>query len=98
MTQTQALGKIGYGATVRLTSTGNSGFNLIRGSVAGRVKDSDLYLVLFDRSIVRNNGFYRNLIDLTYGHPNRNLELEWGKYNGYWNEFIVPKNDLELIV
>lgn len=97
MTQTQILGNLGYGKSVKLKEDKPNYYNTLTGTIIGKVKDCDLYLILFDRSILANNGYYKSLINLSLGSPNRNLELAWGKYNGYWNEFIVPLANLELV-
>ena len=55
--------------------------------VRGKVKGLDCYVVLFPASC--SDSTLSN-ITIRFGFPNRHLELEWGKFSGYKNEYILP--------
>ena len=55
--------------------------------VRGKIKDIDCYIILFpasfgDSAIINYN--------IRFGLPNRHLDLAWGKFSGYTNEYVVP--------
>lgn len=91
---------------IRNTKSGMYGADIIA-IIYGKIKDSDAYVILVNNKEFHETGIdmecalsYRtreqNILLGKYGYPNRNLELEWGAFNGYLGEYIVPRNDLEL--
>lgn len=50
--------------------------------IRGKLKEVDCYVVLSARGD-------RDLI-ARFGVPNRNLELDWGNWRGFPNEFVIP--------
>lgn len=100
MTQTLTPGNFGYGNKVKYTvNLSNRPWDAkeITGSISGKVKDSNLYTVIFDRSIFASHDRIRKYIEMTFGVPNRHLPLQWGKYYGYYNECIIPAEHLTLV-
>lgn len=61
------------------------------GSVFGKIKDKDAYVVSL-RGLDLNN---RLAVRTKFGYPNRHLKLEWGSYAGTSEEFIIGIDDLE---
>jgi len=100
MTQTLTPGNFGYGNKVKyVAKMGSSHWDTVEvtGSIAGRVADSDLYTVIFDRTIFARHDRIRKYMEMTFGIPNRHLPLQWGKYYGYYNECILPAEHLTLV-
>ena len=56
--------------------------------IRGKVKGCDLYVVSAPSTYRIEN------LAKVYGSPNRHLELEWGRFSGQKNEFIIPAGDL----
>jgi len=100
MTQTPTPGNFGYGNKVKyIVRFGGNSWDTVEvsGSISGRVRDSDLYTVIFDRSLLAGHDRIRKFMEMTFGIPNRHLPLQWGKYYGYYNECIIPAEHLILV-
>lgn len=73
--------KFNFGEEVEITDCKHTG------RVRGRIKDTECYVVLFPASLGGNTLINYNI---RFGLPNRHLELAWGKFSGYPNEYIIP--------
>ena len=61
--------------------------------IGGKIKNADAYVI----NIIHNGESdfeYLRLLKKRYGYPIRQIELEWGKFTGNANEFIIPQFEL----
>ena len=63
--------------------------------IIGKIKDADAYVI--NALSVSFNSLVLVELKNRYGYPIRHIALEWGKFNGYVTEFVVPGCDLEKI-
>lgn len=72
--------------------TWNSGD--LQAMVVGKVDGADAYVILISGMLESEEKYLRN----RYGYPIRQLKLEWGKFFGTPNEFIVSKDDIINVI
>jgi hypothetical protein len=75
---------------------------ILKAKVIGKVKGANAYVVnIFGPDIYYPAERYDQRYDIMlslkkkYGYPIRQIELEWGKFSGIANEFIIPKHELK---
>lgn len=73
---------------------GDGAISSISGIIIGKIKDIDAYVVSAKFNIFEKLGYKRERNRC--GYPNRNLPLEWGKFKGNDNEFIVSGSSMRL--
>jgi len=66
----------------------------IRARIKGKIKDIDCYVITFHGVGETNLGNFT----IKFGNPNRHLPLEWGKFAGFRNEFIVPSYLMKKVI
>jgi len=59
--------------------------------ICGKIKNTNAYIV----TIIDEKSNYLKNLKKRYGHPIRQVELEWGKFTGSSKEFVIP--DFEII-
>ena len=62
----------------------------IKAIVAGKVANANAYVVLAVGLLEYELHWLKN----RYGYPIRQIELEWGKFFGIDNEFIISEDDI----
>lgn len=84
--------KFNFRDSIKIAHIGDQYDRCTHGIIQGKIKDIDAYV------ISANTGDYGkyNPITMRFGHPNRHLELEWGRFYGGSREFIVPVDVLEV--
>jgi hypothetical protein len=77
---------------------------ILQAKVMGKVKSANAYVVnIFGLDIYypaeQYDRRYNTISSLKrkYGYPIRQIELEWGKFSGSINEFIIPEHELKKI-
>jgi hypothetical protein len=66
----------------------------LKAKVHGKILGANAYIIsLFDP----DGDLFRNLILFKshYGYPIRQIKLQWGRFDGSVNEFIVPGHELK---
>lgn len=66
----------------------------IQATVIGKVNGADAYVILISGMLESEEKHLKN----RYGYPIRQLKLEWGKFFGTSNEFIVSKDDIVNVI
>jgi len=75
-----------------------------KAKVIGKVKNANAYVInVFGLDIYypaeRYDERRNTMLSLKrkYGYPIRQIELEWGKFSGSGNEFVIPEHELKKI-
>ena len=61
-----------------------------KAKVIGKVKNAEAYVIGVRGATAENHKELKR----KYGYPIRQIELEWGKFSGNLNEYIISRHEL----